>query len=284
MTRLKRFYNDFIMVIQRPEMLILPGQLAFFFILSVVPILTLISYFATYLNLNFSIFSEFMTRIFGDELSTLLIPEVTNVSLSFGFLFTLITGFFISSGGASSIIVSSNTIYGIKDKGYIQRKIKAIIMTIFLVILFIFILLVPLFGEKILDFILSLNTKASTITNIKLVITLLRGPISWLIIFIFIKLLYTMAPDKKIPSSATTYGALFTTFFWILATAIYSYYINNYAHYSIFYGGLANIIILMLWFYLLAIIFVIGLALNYRRDIEIKNKETSKLDSKNNDK
>ena len=86
--------------------------------------------------------------------------------------------------------------------------------------------------------------------------------------FFFIKLLYTMAPDRKLPSRFVNYGAVFTSVFWILATYLYSYYINHFANYSVFYGGLANIVILMLWVYLLAYIYVIGLALNNREEID----------------
>ena len=49
---------------------------------------------------------------------------------------------------------------------------------------------------------------------------------------------------------------------------IYSYYINHYANYSIFYGALANIVILMLWVYLLSYVFVLGLAMNYDEELE----------------
>ena len=262
--KFKKFLNNFFTVLKRPEMLVLPGQLAFFFILSVVPMLTLISYGVTSFNLSLEVVESFLTKSFGSEIANMLIPEVSNVSISFGFMFTILFGFFIASNGASSIIITSNTIYGIKDKGFLARKIKSMIMTVFLVLLFLFILLVPLFGETIIRIADSINSASKD--SVTQVIRILNGPISWFIIFFFIKLLYTMAPDKKIASNRTTYGALFTSIGWIISTAIYSFYINNYANYSIFYGSLTNIIILMLWTYLLAFIFTIGLALNYRKD------------------
>lgn len=262
--RFKKFLNNFFTVLKRPEMLVLPGQLAFFFILSVVPMLTLISYGVASFNLSLEVVESFLTKSFGAEITNMLIPEVSNVSISFGFVFTILIGFFIASNGASSIIITSNTIYGIKDKGFLARKIKALIMTVFIVLLFLFILLVPLFGESIIRIADSINSASKD--GVAQVIRILNGPISWFIIFFFIKILYTMAPDKKIASNRTTYGALFTSIGWIISTAIYSFYINNYANYSIFYGSLTNIIILMLWTYLLAFIFTIGLALNYRKD------------------
>ncbi len=262
--RFKKFLNNFFTVLKRPEMLVLPGQLAFFFILSVVPMLTLISYGVASFNLSLEVVESFLTKSFGAEITNMLIPEVSNISISFGFVFTILVGFFFASNGASSIIITSNTIYGIKDKGFLARKIKAMIMTVFIVLLFLFILLVPLFGESIIRIADTINSASKD--GVAQVIRILNGPISWFIIFFFIKILYTMAPDKKIASNRTTYGALFTSIGWIISTAIYSFYINNYANYSIFYGSLTNIIILMLWTYLLAFIFTIGLALNYRKD------------------
>jgi uncharacterized BrkB/YihY/UPF0761 family membrane protein len=77
-----------------------------------------------------------------------------------------------------------------------------------------------------------------------------------------------MAPDKKMPSRSVTGGAIFTTISWVLITMLYSYYINEYANYSVFYGSLANIVILMLWVYLLSYALVIGMAMNYREELE----------------
>lgn len=269
------FFHNFISAVMLPEMLILPGQLAFFFIMSIVPILTLISYGASTLNLSIDMVTNFLTKLFSMDVANLIVPSVSNPTLTVGFFITLIIGFIIASNGAASVIVTSNTIYGIKDKGILRRRIKAIIMTFFIVLLFIFILIVPLFGDKIIDTINYLNLKDIYVNQITIIIKLLNGPISWLIIFIFIKILYTMAPDIKISSNQTNYGALFTTFGWIISTSLYSLYINNYAKYSIFYGGLANIIILMLWLYLLAFIFTIGLALNYKKTngmVEVNTK------------
>lgn len=276
MKRLKRFLKNFWFALSRPEMLILPGHLAFFFLLSVVPILTLISYLAASLHLSMDFIMEFFNKSFGESISNILMPIVNVNNISFGFFITLIVGYLTASNGADSIITTSNMIYGIQDKGFIYRKIKSIIMTLFIVILFIFILVVPLFGEKIIELLEFVNTNDNVTNDIAFVINLLRGPLSWLIIFIIIKLLYTMAPDKPIPSRNVNYGAIFTSLGWVIITTIYSFYINNYANYSVIYGGLANLVILLLWFYLLAYIFVVGLALNYREESN-KLSETTKI-------
>lgn len=271
--RFKNFLNKVFNVIKRPEMAVLPGQLAFFFVLSVVPIVTLITYGATLLNLSMDFITDFIYNAFGKSAASLIMPMVSISNIDFRFFLTLIVGFYIASNGAASIIITSNAIYGIPDTSFTRRRIKAIIMTILIVLLFLFILIVPVFGKKIVDLFVLANVNEIFINNVSFIFKIFKGPLSWFIMFIFIKILYTMAPDRKLESIYVNYGALFTTVMWVIVTTLYTYYINNFANYAMFYGGLANIVMLMLWVYLLAIIFVIGMALNYKEEV-IKLEKT----------
>jgi membrane protein len=57
---------------------------------------------------------------------------------------------------------------------------------------------------------------------------------------------------------------------WMVITQFYSYWVGNIAHYDIIYGSISSIIILLIWMYFLAYIFVIGLVLNAGIDCEKK--------------
>ena len=86
-----------------------------------------------------------------------------------------------------------------------------------------------------------------------------------------------MAPDKKIASSEVNKGAIFSTVGCIIVTYIFSIYTTHFARYDVFYGNLASIVVLMIWFFLLSYIFTIGLALNYREEV-INLEKTAKLE------
>lgn len=264
----KNFFQRFWEAFWKPEMLVLPGQLAFFLFLSVVPTITLISYACSYLNISNDILQSLLSNLFSKDIADLLTPIITATEITPTFFITLGIGYFIASNGMSSIIVSSNTIYGIKDSGFFKRRLKAIIMEAVIVVLFLFVVVVPLLSDSIVKFIHYFNFDAETTSIVAKVFNLLNGPLSWIIIFFFIKTIYTMAPDRKIPSRSVNGGAIFTSIAWIGITAFYSYYIDHYANYSVFYGSLANIVIFMLWVYLLAYCFVIGMAMNYHEEIE----------------
>ena len=273
---LKEFYENFKKVLFKPEMAILPGQLAYFFVLAIVPTITLISYEAALLNLSTYVIYDFIGSAFSSDIASMLLATTSSSEKGIGFFLVVIVGYFIASNGPASIIITSNTIYGEKQEGFFRRRLKALIMTFVLVLLFIFMLIVPVFGTKIIELFKFVDLNSNVTDNVSMIITILQGPITWLIMYFFIKILYTMAPNKKVRSKNVGYGALFTTFSWVIITYIYSYYINNLAHYSTFYGGLANIVILMFWFYLLAYAFTIGMALNYRKE-EIELEKTGTI-------
>ena len=140
----------------------------------------------------------------------------------------------------------------------------------------LFVLVVPLLSESIINILTEIDISRGAAQITEKVFKLLNGPISWIIIFLFIKLIYTLAPDRKVNRHAINTGALFTTLCWIGTTSLYAYYINHFANYSVFYGALANIVVLMLWIYFLSYFFVIGMAMNYREEIE----ETGVIDLK----
>ncbi len=259
-------------ILNRPEMAVLPGQLAFFLILSLVPIITLIGYVASYFNININYIIELIKVNFGEDVVNSIIPIISGDGIDLKLIIMLVVMFYFAANGPASIIYTANEIHGIKQSSWIKRRIKALIITLILVLLYLFVILVPLLGEKIIDAVDYFNLIKSVMANF---LSIIRGPISWIIIFVFIKTIFILAPDKKMPGARINLGAIFTTIFWILATHIYGYYASHFAVYDLFYAGLSNIAILMLWIYMLSCIFVIGLSLTTKINYEELGKTGS---------
>ncbi len=276
--KLRLFWDNFKYIFTKREMAVLPGHLAFFFVLSVVPIISLIFYIASSFNLPVNLITDFIEESFSTEVSKLLTPIFTHTSFDAQNFLILFIAFVLASNGTHSIILAENMIFDIPNSNYIRRRVKALVMIIILIVLFTFILIFPVFGNIIISFLNNLKINHTTLEIIKNIHGILTWPVTVLVIFFFIKLTYTIAPDDKIQSKYVNKGALFTTIFWILITSVYSYYVSNIVHYNIYYGALANIVILMLWFYLMALIFVIGMVLNCRNMEEsIEKTNTIKL-------
>lgn len=265
---IKDFRNNFLKALRKPEMVVLPGNLSFFFALAIIPSLALISYGASMLNLSTDYLYNFLAKSFSSELADLVLGVHFNSYIGIRFIVTLIIGIYIASNGADSIITATNTIYGFENKSWLKRRVKALAMTFLIIILLIFMLIVPVFGNTIIALIKEVNLNIKVTNKIVYIFSLLKGPISWFIMFIIIKMLYSIAPNKKPRGRVINYGVWFTSICWIIVTRIYSLYVTNYATYTALYGGLANIVVLMIWIYFLSVIFTIGIALNYQKDEE----------------
>ena len=259
-----------IKILSRTEMLILPGQLAFFLLLAIVPTVTLIAYVASFFHVSTDFLANFMNKAFGASVVSLVVPMLQDINFSFRFFLLIFFAFYASSGGTSSIIVTSNHLYHFQNTSFLKRKIKSILMILILISLVVFLLLIPVLGNRFIAMLEYVNVSEGIVSSVQFVLNLMRSPLAWFLIFFLIKIIYTMAPDENIPSSCTTKGSIFTTFGILTVTSVYSLYVTYVAHYDVLYGGLAHFVILMIWLYLLSYIVVIGIAFNVE---EYENRE-----------
>ncbi len=255
-----RYFKIIINKVKDPKLRILPGQLAFFTVISLVPLLTLIILIASSLSLPYNEIVGFsFLEIFSANTEEVLLENL-EAGLNFNMIMFFVVAFILASNGPHSIILISNEIYNTKAKSFIKRRAKAILMTLILVMLVLILLLVPLFGNLIKQALIENNSNnIETFTNIYLMI---KYPITIILIFINVKILYLISADVKIKPSSTTKGAIFTTICWIIATEIYSFYVGMFSDYNLFYGSISNLIIALIWIYIISYIFVLGLAFN----------------------
>ncbi len=262
MDKFKRIIIKVIKLIRKPVMSILPGQLSFFLLLSLIPILLLMGVICNILSLPTNDIISALKISLPANTSSLLIPLLSNSKMDYNILILIISSIILISKGTRSIMRVATTIYENEDKNTLINLIKSIVLAVILVLLFAFLIVIPILGTKILDFFHNFKIISSLSDNLIKMYDILKWPFSIFVVFINIKLLYMFSPSKRIPSKNVNKGAIFTTFFWIILTAIYSFYITNISSYNLYYGGASNLIILMLWVYFISYIFVLGMCIN----------------------
>ena len=266
--KFKEFSRNVYDIMMKPEMLTLPSSLAYYFVLSIVPIISLLLMIASSFNLSANFLIKFFENNFSSELVKMITPLVTNQSFSLGFVIYILVAFFLASNGSDAIIVTSNQIFNIDNKNYFRRRLKAFFLTIILFLLFTFMLIVPVFGEQLINIAAHIGFNSNVTDSLKMLYPVLNLPITLIVLYFGIKLIFIIAPDEKIKSSYVNKGAIFTTLCWVIVTNVYAYYVKHIATYSVYYAGLSTIVMLMVWFYFLAFVFVMGLSFNYRSQIE----------------
>lgn len=266
--KIKIFFKTLYEIVNRPEMEVLPGHLAFYFMMMLIPLLTLLGSILT----NFELVSTSISQVIYGHLPSSIADIVISVSRqdvsSLSLWIILIPTLILASNGTYSMIITSNSVYKVRPKGnvilaYIKDRTKAFIMLVVLIFIFLFLILVPTLGNVIFKIIGNIVTNENIVNNTYYILfKILKYPVTFLFVFLSIKVLYVMAPDTKIKMKDTNIGAFFTSLTWVIMTLGYSYYIQYFSSYETFYGGLSSLLFLMLWVYLLSYMFVLGIALN----------------------
>lgn len=261
MSKIKKNIINLYNILRLPEMLILPGNLAFFLILSLIPTISLIGIFASSLSLSTESLISYLSTSLPKEVYNILFSFINSTDLGTTSLLFFVVGFYVSSNGPDSLITASNILYKYDNDNYIFRRVKALFMTFFVIILFIFILIVLAFGSLILNKMMFLGTLGKFIATNYLIITVMKFILAFIFIFLIIKIIYTMC--SRVKSKYVNIGSLFSTVAIICVTTVYSFYVNNIAHYNIIYGSLSSLAILMFLIYLISYILVLGIAINH---------------------
>ena len=279
MERIKGYLKKLFKVLKKPEMTILPSNIAFNIILAIIPLLTIVVLIASYFDISIELVSNLVSSVMPKQVSSIIIDVISGKGFDRSVGFFNIVAFAVASNGTYAIINTSNTLYQIKERDYLKDRISSIILLFIVIILFVFLLVVPIFGDNIIRLMSSAKLLSNYADDAMIIFNIIKWPITLLIIYLNIKLIYTIAPSKNIRSEETTYGALFTTICWIFATLIFKFYLNHFARYDIIYGNLASIIIMMVWMYFLSYIFVLGMAINAsRREEKEIYEETMRIE------
>lgn len=239
------------------------SQLAFFFLLSLFPLLIFLFTLLPYLNLDQSQIILFIREYAPESTASLIEGTLSEVLdnrsgglLSVGILATI----WSASKGMGAVSKGLNQAYEVdEERNFFISKGLSIGFTIMLIATVIVALILPIFGQPIGKFFFSfLGLEESFLTFW----TYIRFLIPPVMIFTVFSLLYWLVPDTKLRFKSIIPGSVFATLGWILTSLAFSFYISNFGSYANTYGSIAGIIILIMWLYLSAIILLVGGIIN----------------------
>jgi membrane protein len=104
----------------------------------------------------------------------------------------------------------------------------------------------------------------------------LRWPILALAFMIALAALYRFAPSRSGPRWRwVTPGAVGATVLWIIGSVLFSWYVSKFGSYNETYGSLAAVVVLMLWFWLSALIVLLGAEWNAETEHQTRADTTT---------
>lgn len=255
------FYDD--------RVLTVAGGITFFVLLALFPgiasVVSLYGMFADRATIahDLDLLSGFLPggaiTVLRGELQRLAALE--QAKLDFAFAGGLIVALWSASGGFKALVDGLNVAYEVPEtRSFITLSINALIFTIGSVLAAVAAinigLVLPTIAER-------------TIANpaLELALKIALWPVALLISTVTLSLVYRFGPAKPRPRWLwITWGSFITSLLWLLGTALFAWYVENFGGYDRVYGSLGAAVGFLTWIWLSVVLILLGAEINCELD------------------
>ncbi len=274
-----RFINKFGEKISDNYTAACAAQAAFFILLSVVPIISLILAVTTYLPFTQQDVLHLMMQIIPDDLIGYVQDIIADLYARAGktvISLSAITMLWSASKGIAALMDGFNTMYQLRrdNSNWVVSRCIAIVYTVLFILLFVIAMcgyvMVSHYYQEYIKGVFEIESATRTI------LLLIRYVMGWLLFYGFLLMLYVILPggfglpigkEEKVNLGERVRqqmpGAAFAAVAWLVISRIVVIYIDYFPSLSLMYGSLAGIVIAMLWLYFCMYSIFIGAVINY---------------------
>ncbi|RKD24399.1 ribonuclease BN [Ammoniphilus oxalaticus] len=258
-----KFMKDLLSRLLNDRVLDLSAQCAYYFLFSIFPFLIFMIALVGFLPFTSDDVLKFVSEHMPGQTNELIeenIRMVVDVKRSGTLSLSLLVTLWSASRGMDAVVYGLNRSYQVKEKrSFIRSKLLSMILTVGMIFVFLTALVLTVFGEKAQALMLVFLHIPE---NNLIVSTTFRWAITLIVVTITFIALYYIAPNTCIRCKDVVPGAVIAAVGWQLASVIFSFYVNRFENFSATYGSLGGLIILMTWFYLSALIIMMGGTIN----------------------
>lgn len=173
---------------------------------------------------------------------------------------TALTIYFLSRA-VRSLMRTVNNIYGVhRRRGTVYQFLMSFAFTGGFLLAIIGTLALVVFGRTAFRVVRQWFPVPDVVTN---AVQSASMPLAVSIVFLFVLLVNRLVPNLKLTFRQVLPGSLFSFGSWVIISLGFSFYVDRIARYSLLYGSLGTIIVLMLWLYLTSITLLLGPVLNH---------------------
>jgi membrane protein len=242
------------------------AQLGYYFLLALFPLLIFVLSFVALvpdMDLVHSMLAT-LQGVMPAQAYDLLGREIERILTSSGgglLTFGMIGTIWAASSGVVSLIGTLNRAYEVKERrGFVRLRLTAIALTLGLVVLLISGAALLTMGDGIAEWIRDFFGLTGTT---KILATALNYVLGLGLLFAALELVYYFGPNLKDQKwHWITPGSVVGVVLFVLASVVFSLYLRLNDTYSVTYGSIGAVIVLMLWLYLLGLAIVVGAEVN----------------------
>jgi membrane protein len=185
----------------------------------------------------------------------------SNQKAGFAFVAGLLGALWSASGYVGGFMKASNVIYEVEEgrKFWKLKPLQIAVTVIIMLATTIIVLAIVVTGpvaQRVGD-IVGAGDAAVTVFNI------VKWPIIAVIVSLIFAFLYYIGPNVKQPGFKwVSPGGVVAVILWVIASALFAFYVANFGSYSKTYGSMAAVIIFLIWLWITNLVMLLGAELN----------------------
>lgn len=238
------------------------AQAAYFFVLSMIPIILLLLTMVQFTSLTKDYIMNAVLQAFPTTVEGLIESIVDQVYSQSGTIIpiTVIVALWSAGRGVLSITNGLNCVYESREtRNYVYLRIRASLYTVIFLVAIILSLVLSVFGNRIA---IMLNQHFPVLVRLIDMVIRSRTLITLCILTLFWDTVYKYLPNRKNIGKTTMKkqlpGAIFTACAWQVISFVFSIYLDIFTGFTTMYGSLTMIILIMLWLYMCMYVILLG--------------------------
>lgn len=248
------------------------AKLSYYFLLALFPLMlvlmTLLGYFAESGSELRSKLISYLGAVMPSSAITLVHTTLDEISQARGggkLSLGLLAALWAASNGMGAISDTLNAAYGVKEtRPWWKVRLVSVLLTVALSVLIVFALVIVLYGGHIGERVAVHFGLGEAFT---IVWKILQWPIALFFLLITFNLIYYFGPAIKPRKTRwCTLGTLTAVILWLLVSFAFRLYLHFFDSYSVTYGSLGAVIVLMLWFYFTGLAILLGGEINSEQE------------------
>lgn len=245
------------------------AALAYYLLFALFPLMIFVSNLLGQLNLDVAIVTQELIKVLPKDIVDLFASYLEYVSEnSSGVLmgFSLVFTIWFPMRAAGGLMDDVRSAYQLsKPHRPVLYLVKQLVFTVVLLVVIALTLVLSILGQRIVDTIIGWLPSGKTLNVSAFLLETwhyLRFVLAGVIMLITLGALYMLPQDEWQPIRKIMPGTIVALVGWLTVSVVFSYYVNNFANYTVIYGTLGAVIALLSWLYMTAIILILGAEIN----------------------
>ena len=239
------------------------AALTYYLLFALFPLLIFLNNLVGLLSYDLDALLAMLARVVPRDVVDLLgqyLVYVSRVSSRTLLWFSAVFTIYFPFRAANALFLSVRKAYGAgMPTGFVRYQLRVLLFTLLLIVAIFFSVFASTIGNRVLDFV----SRYIYLSDLSIRLwSRLRFVFIGAVMFAVIAILYALALDKHPAKRGIWPGVLTALVAWIVVSMLYSLYVEHAANYSVIYGSIGTIIVLLLWLYLTAALLIMGAEFN----------------------